>query len=97
MDIIYLLRDSIGLYKIGFTKDLNKRLKSLHTACSTDLEIIATFQTKHKRKVETSLHNRFNYKRVNREFFDLTYEDEINFLKICETIEKAFDTLKMLK
>ena len=57
MDTIYLLRDQIGKYKIGFTKhNTEKRIKSLQTGNSGDLEIIYEFKTNHKRKLETSLH-----------------------------------------
>jgi len=94
MDTIYLLKDSIGYYKIGFTKNsLNSRIKQLETGCSGDLEIIYQFKTNHKRKLETSLHNLFKHKHINREFYDLDLDDEEKFKKLCESLEIAFNCI----
>jgi len=94
MDTIYLLKDSIGYYKIGFTKNLNNRIKQLETGCSGNLEIIYEFKTNHKRKLETSLHNLFKHKHINREFYDLSLEDEEQFKKMCESLELVFAFLQ---
>ena len=80
MDSIYLLKDSIGYYKIGFTKlKVADRIKQLQTGCSGNFELIYEFKTKHNRKLETSLHNLFRHKHINREFYDLSLEDEDRF------------------
>jgi len=95
MDTIYLLRDQIGKYKIGFTKhNTEKRIKSLQTGNSGDLEIIYEFKTNHKRKLETSLHNRFKYSHYNREFYSLSDTEVSNFIETCNIIEKGLDSLK---
>lgn len=92
MDLIYLLKDSLGYYKIGFTKNsIETRIKQLQTGNSGNFEIIFTFKTKHNRKLETSLHNMFKYKHVNREFYELNLEDEEKFKKLCESLELAYD------
>jgi hypothetical protein len=94
MGVIYFLKDSLGYYKIGFSKNsILKRKKQLETACSIDLQLIYEFKTKHKRKIETSLHNLFKHKRINREFYELTLDDENNLKNLCESFEKAFDVL----
>jgi hypothetical protein len=94
MSTIYLLKDSQGYYKIGFTKNpINKRIKQLETGCAEDLELVFQFETRHNRKLETSLHNLFKHKHVNREFYDLTLEDEIKFKEICESLETAFNII----
>jgi len=95
MDTIYLLKDPVGYYKIGFTKNLlTNRVKQLQTGCSGNFEIIYQFQTNHKRKLETSLHNLFKHKHVNREFYDLDLEDEKIFKQLCGSLEIAFNSIK---
>ena len=94
MDTIYLLKDSIGYYKIGFTKKpIESRIKSLHTSCSEDLEVIFEFKTNHKRKLETSLHNLFKHRHVKREFYDLSEEDKDKFINLCKSLESAYTAL----
>ena len=95
MDVIYLLKDSLGYYKIGFTKRaLNKRIKEHHTACSEDLIVVNTFNTKHNRQVETALHNLYVAKHVKREFFSLSDGDVANFTSICQKIEDGLTYMR---
>ena len=96
MSYIYLLRsqfDDVDVYKIGYSKNPKQRLKELKTG-NPNIEIVATFKTKHNRKIETALHNQHKYKNVNGEWFYLMSHDVDNFLPQCETMEKNFDTLK---
>lgn len=98
MDIIYLLQDQVGYYKIGFTKNsAEKRIKGLQTGNSGDLDIIYEFKTNHKRKLETALHNRFKHMHYNREFYMLDDAEVSNFIETCNTIEKGLDSLKAFK
>lgn len=95
MDTIYLLKDQVGNYKIGFTKHSAKnRIKSLQTGNSGNLKVIHEFKTKHKRKVETALHNRFSYVHINREFYGLSDAEVNNFIQTCDTIENGLDVLQ---
>lgn len=66
-DYIYLLENyngDIPLYKIGFSNNLKNRKSTLQTGNPEEIYILYKFETKHNRKVETVLHNFFNYKRV---------------------------------
>lgn len=95
MDTIYLLRDSQGYFKIGFTKYSAKtRIPHLHTGCADDLQIIYEFKTRHKRKLETALHNLYESKHHNREFYELDIIDELEFPTVCQKIETALDAIK---
>lgn len=99
MGYIYLFEcasDHNTSYKIGFTKNKNisKRISSLQTGNKDTIKCVDIFKTKHKRKIETTLHNRFNYCRLEGEWFDLDIKDVANFKDTCENIEKNFDSLK---
>lgn len=95
MDTIYLLKDQVGNFKIGFTKHTaSSRIKGLQTGNSGDLEVIREFKTNHKRKVETVLHRRFSHGHVKREFYSLSDTEVSNFIKTCNTIERGLDVLQ---
>lgn len=74
-DVVYII--SIGnrsLVKIGFTKNLNQRLRSLHTASPHDVTIRLVIPG--SRLLERKLHERFEFARQSpaREWFRLTAE-----------------------
>ena len=99
MSIIYLISSTSDYdqqYKIGYTKNL-KSLRNRELAIKTgnpgDVKVIEVFNTKHNRKVEIAMQNRFKTKQINREWFELELEDINNFIKNCETIEKNYDIL----
>jgi len=96
MDYIYLLESREELqyiYKIGFTKNIDLRIKQLRTA-NPDLSIITFFKTKHKRKLESTLHKLFSHKHYKQEFFLLEFEDVKNFIPLCNKIEQNLDLLE---
>jgi predicted GIY-YIG superfamily endonuclease len=97
MSYIYLIKcevDETILYKIGFSKNVNQRLKELKTGNPNSLEIVAKFQTKHNRKVESAFHNHYKHKNVNGEWFELLPEEVNKFLDNCQQMERNFDALK---
>ncbi len=99
MSIIYLLSSILDYeeyHKIGYSTNkstLLKRFDNIKTSNPGNMKILYTFNTKHNRKVETALHNYFNNKQVNREWFKLNIEDVNNFKKICEKLENNFNIL----
>jgi len=96
MDFIYLLEsynEFETIYKIGFSKNVDKRLKQHKTSNPNELNMIKKFQTNHKRKIETSLHNLYVHKKIDGEWFKLDYNDILNFDKLCNNLEKSFDCL----
>lgn len=89
--IVYLIRHKdINEYtKIGYTGDLNKRVRSLQTASPTGIEVIRTYTFTKRRaeQVEHGLHRKFHFKNSNLEWFKLTDED-IKFIDdFVETIK----------
>lgn len=91
---IYLLQSDNGVYKIGVSKDPQKRLKQLQTGSSEKLEIIKTYESEFYRQIEKGLHNKFNHLRSEGEWFYLHLEDELRFIKECERIENNIKLLK---
>ena len=93
MDYIYLIEsysEHETIYKIGFSKDPDKRIKELKTGNPSKLSILYRFPTTHKRKIETSLHNLYSHKRKDGEWFDLNSVDVDKFEERCRILEKSF-------
>lgn len=79
---VYVLKNSSypGMYKIGKTKNLKKRLTSLNCASPSPFEIVKVvrcFDEKQSLRIEHKLHKRFrnNQCRSGREFFNLTNKE----------------------
>lgn len=94
---VYLLKvSSEGIYKIGVSKDVNKRVKQLQTGNPEPIEIIKTFLSKYPYKIESILHRRYNYKHVQGECFYLEQKDIDNFEEDCLISETNFQCLEEL-
>jgi predicted GIY-YIG superfamily endonuclease len=85
---VYLIKSDNGEYKIGVSKNPNKRLKQLNCGNPFNSEIIHQFETEIPHKVETALHNFYSMNKINREWYDLPIEVHFDFLEICAKIEK---------
>jgi len=85
---IYLIRLSENsYYKIGVTKNINKRIKQLQTGNAEEIYLIDSYQSEYAYKIENALHNFYSNKNKYNEWFEFTLEDEVNFLKDCKKIE----------
>jgi hypothetical protein len=86
-------------YKIGYTrnKNIKKRIKNLQTGNKDKIKCIDSFESKYGRKVETSLHNLYSFKREGGEWFDLDINDIVKFQNTCKKIEENFDILDEYK
>jgi len=96
MSYIYLIENTIGKetnYKIGYTKDLMRRLKELETGNPGILNIIKYFETKWGRKLESAMHRFFKTSNTKGEWFDLSHSDINGFINECEKIENNYDFL----
>lgn len=94
---VYLLGDweKEGMYKIGVTKgSLERRIKKLQTGNPGEIYLCRYYKTKHPFFLEKTLHSRFLAKKVLNEWFSLTFEDIVNFEKICKEIEDMANALK---
>lgn len=72
---VYLLRADNGIYKIGCTKRPDARIKQLGIQLPYELEVICLLPAQDMRLLESKLHERFNERRVNGEWFQLTESD----------------------
>ncbi len=73
---VYLIRCTVtGLYKIGVSVDVQKRLTELQTGSAPELELVLVLPGNEKREQE--LHKRFAVKHVRGEWYSLHPEDVI--------------------
>lgn len=73
---VYLIavRDT-DLYKIGITKDIEKRLSQLQTSNPYEFYLMGFFVTEKCRKLESLLHQKLRLNRYKREWFKLAPEN----------------------
>lgn len=79
---VYLLRHQ-GRYKIGSTQNVERRLQSLRTGASHDLELVASIEVGDASGYERFLHRLYERKRLQGEWFNLKDVD-------VEAIKEAF-------
>lgn len=96
---VYIIADYENeAYKIGVTRNLiSKRMKQLQTGNSNDLQLIKSFKSQYPFKLESLLHRRFSYKRIQNEWFALDKSDIDNFESICNISEQNFEMLEKMK
>lgn len=77
MDSIYLLQHKeIPQYtKIGYSGDLEKRIKQLQTASPTGIKLLFSLETPYAYRIEQALHRRYASKNSNLEWFQLDQTD----------------------
>ena len=92
MAFVYLLNDSES-YKVGVTKNINRRIKTLQTGNKNKINLIYKFETNTPYKLEKILHKHyFSYKAERLgEWFDLPDNEVFNFLTKCGAIQKMID------
>lgn len=90
---VYLLKTPENIYKIGVTKDINKRIKSLQTGCADQIILVDKFLSNYPFKIESTLHRRYSENRVNGEWFYMSDDDIKSFQESCELLEKNFKCL----
>ena len=82
---IYIL-DINNQIKIGHTKNINKRIKSLQTACETEIKLISLYECVNNKKIEQFVHHVLrDYRSSCGEFFNCS----INHMKFV--IESCID------
>lgn len=85
---VYLLKivnDSETLYKIGYTgESIHRRISELQTGCPYEIQLVDVYSSEYSRVIEMTLHHIFEHKNTRGEWFNLDYEDEMNFIKLCE-------------
>lgn len=77
---VYLLLGENGKYKIGKSKNPERRCKELSLSSCENHELIHKFKVKNPHLKEKELHLMFNEKRTHSEWFELSKAD-IEFIK----------------
>lgn len=101
MGYIYLIiqTDNKGneLYKIGLTKkDPILRTKELQTGNPNNISLLKYYETSNYIKLEKLLHKKHSSKKTlaNNEWFALSNEDVMDFLKECKKLDTIIDSMK---
>jgi DNA-binding XRE family transcriptional regulator len=85
---IYILKNPLFKgYKIGFSKDVDKRIASLNTACPKDFELIKKFPVNGGLFFEKIVHRELDGFKMEREFFDIPKDRIVEM--VIEAISKA--------
>ena len=87
-DVVYFIRNSIGRVKIGFTRDIKERFKTLRNSSGDDLVIISMYSPTalEVHKLEAKLHQHFGYARLFGEWFNIDIPTE-EIIKICKQLD----------
>lgn len=86
---VYLIQSlENGYFKIGISKNPNKRLKQLQTGNSSELKLIDKYPTKHANIIEKSLQNYFSYSKKVGEWFEIKLIESFSFHEKCKKIEE---------
>lgn len=90
MSKIYLINQyGTDKYKIGTTKNTNKRKKQLQTGNADELVVVRIFETEHPFNLEKLLHLKYSNKLCIGEWFELTDNDVFCFMDICSKLNSA--------
>ena len=84
---VYLIRSPNGLYKIGRTKRLWRRLDELERKARKELELVYWFWVHDSISTERMLHRLFHHRRVTGEWFALIPSEVDVFTKLAEILE----------
>ena len=91
---VYLISRADGLYKIGCTTNLNKRL-AVHKHDFQDVRLIAFLKTNREKELERRLHGIYSTVRYEKEWFKLSITS-IDFFIAAQNVdtENLGDLLK---
>ena len=93
---VYLLSDDNKQhFKIGVTRgNLENRIKKLQTGNPMKILLIDYYETPYPFRLEKMLHDKFQYKNVLNEWYELTEQEVLDFKKICIEKEEIIKHLK---
>lgn len=81
---LYVIGNCTNKQKIGFSANVEKRLKSLQTGNPDKLEIHHKILCKgNHRELEKKIHQELSYKRLSGEWFSMTPEEATNYLEFA--------------
>lgn len=82
---IYVIGNDTNRQKIGISRDVEKRLKTLQTGNPDKLKIHYKIECPYEktRKLEKKIHTELNYKKLKGEWFNMTPDEAINYLEFA--------------
>lgn len=92
---VYLIKNlTENHYKIGYTRrKVEQRLKEFKTGNSSDLDVVAVFESEWGTKIEASLHRRYKCNKIDGEWFQLSEKDVNEFTATCMRLHQNFSLL----
>lgn len=90
---VYIIKTSKRLYKIGKTKDIQKRMAGYITHLPAVFRVIRQYMAINMDELEEALHVVFQHKRLKGEWFELQPDD----LVICDNIARNYALSKLQK
>lgn len=92
---VYLIKcENTDSYKIGISKNPQKRIKQLQVGHPDNLILIDKYLTENYNKVEIALHNSFIHLKKRGEWFEFGLTEELSFIDKCTQLDKTFISLK---
>ncbi len=85
---VYLL-ESGERFKIGYTKNIKKRLRQLRTGSPFDIRLVHSLEAEQPQALEKQFHDRFAKKRIRGEWFRLDAADVREFLQFGKVPKAA--------
>ena len=92
MNSVYLVKQiDDEKYKVGVTKDIEQRLRTLQVSNPEKLELITTFESQDwAYKIEAAFKRNYKPKRTLGEWFRLDKNDVTDFLTFCAKKDSDF-------
>lgn len=87
---IYLVRANTGEFKIGYSVDVQKRLKAFSVQPPFEYELVHAIPVDDMVQAELMLHEKFLDKRIRGEWFKLSDEDIFEILQIVRYENERF-------
>lgn len=95
MGFVYLIQDVYNnTYKIGVTKNLEKRMRNLQTGNTCELRLVDSFKTEYPYRLESMLHRSLEQYREKNEWFSLPIDIVYDFREKCIQFNKIILSLK---
>lgn len=102
MKYVYLMQmEGMDIYKIGHSKNPNKRLESVQTGNPFKLTLVDFYETQRASQIEAAMHNRYAAQKISEneyklmgEWFKLDNEAILKFREICQQMDANFQAIE---
>lgn len=88
---VYLIEHEHGFIKIGVSQNPKQRVRDLQTSCPYDLSVLAVIETDVPFTVESHLHEKYENRKQQGEWFDLSTREKIHLLNLADLDRQQVD------